>query len=141
MKLKMIQYKRTWYKSSWCFSFTLGQRKVTWNQIPVGTFALVGAATSALMPTGFLLGRGGQRAAQFGYNRSLGLLNRGSTRFGWSGPKNGLDVLSLRRGSRHFDIPFTGLRSGANAVRDGIYSGIIGGGLSSGGANACSLQQ
>ena len=94
----------------------------------VGTAALSGAALSGLGPTGFLLGRGGARAAQFGYGRSPGLLNRGVVRFGWSGPKNGSDVVSLRVGRMHYDIPGTSVPSGANPIRDGAVAGATAGG-------------
>lgn len=100
---------------------------VDWGS--VGKGALAGAAISALAPTGLLLGRGGARASQFGYGRTSGLLNRGATRFGWSGPKNGRDVLSVRIGRSHHDIRGSGLRAGANPLRDGAASGAIGGGV------------
>ena len=103
---------------------------VNWGS--VGTSALIGAGLSALGPTGALLGRGGSRAAQFGYNQAPGLLNRGAMRFGWSGPKNGLDVLSFRNGAKHFDLPGLGLKSGANPIRDGFLSGLLGGSTSGG---------
>lgn len=97
---------------------------VNWGQ--VGVSAVVGAGLSGLGPTGWLLGRGG-KAAKFGYNKTPGLLNRWNTRFGWSGPKNGSDVLSLRIGKRHHDIPGLRVPSGGNALRDGAVSGAAGG--------------
>ncbi|OQW46992.1 MAG: hypothetical protein A4S09_16235 [Proteobacteria bacterium SG_bin7] len=79
---------------------------VDWGS--VGTAFVVGAAISTLMPTGALFGRGGERAAQFGYSESAGLLNRGATRIGWSGPVTGADVISLRTGAQHLDMPALG---------------------------------
>jgi hypothetical protein len=38
---------------------------------------------SGLGPTGFLLGRGGQKAVQYGYSESAGVLNHGARRIGW----------------------------------------------------------
>lgn len=49
-----------------------------------GVSALVGAGLSNLGPTGGLLGRGGQKAVQYGYSETAGLLNTGATRFGWT---------------------------------------------------------
>jgi RHS repeat-associated protein len=108
---------------------------VDWGS--VGTAALTGAALSGLGPSGFLIGRGGPKAAQFGYSRSRALLNRGTNRFGWSGPQNGKDVLSLRLGGKHYDVPGLGVPSGANPGRDGAWSGLFGGGLNRGASGSC----
>lgn len=98
-----------------------------WNS--VGTSFVLSATFSGLGPTGFLLGRGGSRAASYGYTQSPGLLNSGATRFGWSYSGNsGQNVLSFRNGATHYDIPGTGLSPMANPVRDGLVSGILGGG-------------
>jgi RHS repeat-associated protein len=99
---------------------------VNWKS--VATSALAGAALSGLAPTGFLLGRGGTTAAKYGYGKPRGIMNQGEKRFGWS-PKNGSkDVLSLRIGKLHKDIPGTGVSSGARPLRDGVVSGTLGGG-------------
>jgi len=111
---------------------------INWNS--VGTAAIAGGALSFLGPTGGLLGRGGGRAAQYGYNRSLGLVNRGRVRFGWSGPKRGHDVLSGRIGSRHYDIPGIKVRSGARPYRDGAVSGIAGGNANRATTGNCGCQ-
>jgi RHS repeat-associated protein len=103
------------------------------NLTSVGVSALAGAALSGLGPTGFLFGRGGERAAQFGYDEAPGLLNSGDIRFGWSGPVEGSDVLSLRIGGEHYDVPLIKVPSGANPVRDGAVSGAIGGSAVHGG--------
>lgn len=109
---------------------------INWGS--VGMAALSGAALSGLGPTGFLFGRGGARASQYGYNSSPGILNRGNTRFGWSGPVNGKDVISGRIGNNnHFDIPGTGIPSGGNPIRDGVVSGVIGGGANRAGRGDC----
>ena len=108
---------------------------VDWES--VGSAALTGAALSALGPTGALLGRGGAKAAQYGYG-SPGLLNQGYARFGWSGPKGDMDVLSLRVGKRHFDFDqFGGLPAGADPARDGALAGLIGAGITSDGGGPC----
>jgi hypothetical protein len=91
--------------------------------------ALSGALLSGLGPTGFLLGRGGQRAAAYGYSETAGLLNTGETRLGWS--FNGeSDVLSFRSGSTHFDIPGLSATAGADPVGNGVFAGAISGGIS-----------
>jgi RHS repeat-associated protein len=100
---------------------------VNWDSVLFS--GLAGAALSGLGPSGFLIGRGGPKAAPFGYSRTRALLNRGNTRFGWSGPKNGKDYLSLRVGKKHYDVPGTGVPSGGNPARDGAASGLLGGGL------------
>jgi hypothetical protein len=103
----------------------LGQ--VNWTS--VGVSALAGAALSGLAPSGWLLGRGGTRAAQFGYDQSPGLLNRGATRFGWSyNSQSQSEVLSARVGKAHFDIPGTSIPPGANPVRDALIAGTAAGG-------------
>lgn len=102
--------------------------QVSWTS--VGASALGGAFLSGLGPTGFLLGRGGQRAASFGYSETAGLLNTGETRLGWS--FNGqYDALSLRTGSTHFDIPGLTANAGANPIGNGAYAGAAAGGISS----------
>jgi hypothetical protein len=63
----------------------------------------------------------------YGYNNAPGILNQGHMRFGWSGPKNGSDVLSGRIGNQHFDVPGIKIPSGANPTRDGAVSGVVGG--------------
>lgn len=100
--------------------------QVSWTS--VGISALAGAGLSGLGPTGWLLGRGGVRAAQFGYSESAGLLNQGVTRFGWSfNSAAGEDVLSLRVGSTHFDIPGTGVPAVADPVGNGMLAGALAG--------------
>jgi RHS repeat-associated protein len=102
--------------------------QVNWTS--VGVSAVGGALLSSLGPTGLLLGRGGERAAAFGYSETAGLVNAGETRFGWS--FNGqYDVLSFRSGSTHFDIPGFTAAAGANAIGNGVYAGALAGGVSS----------
>jgi len=68
--------------------------------------AIFGAGLSGLGPTGFLIGRGGKKAAEHEFNRSRSLLNRGNNRFGWSFNKQrDANMLSLRSGKKHFDLP------------------------------------
>lgn len=110
-------------------------RCLDWTSI--GIAAAAGAGLSSLGPTGLLLGRGGARASQFGYDSAPGIINRGTTRFGWSGPVNGRDVLSVRVGRQHYDIPGTGVPTGANPVRDGAVSGALGGGTSRAAGGPC----
>ncbi|MCC8429681.1 RHS repeat-associated core domain-containing protein [Reyranella aquatilis] len=102
---------------------SLGQ--VNWTSVSVS--ALAGAAFSGLGPSGFLLGRGGTRAAlSGGYDQAPGLLNQGATRFGWSyNSQIGSEVLSLRVGSTHFDLPGIAIAAGQNAIRDGLVSGTV----------------
>jgi RHS repeat-associated protein len=98
--------------------------QVNWTSVTIS--ALAGAGLSGLGPTGFLLGRGGERAAQFGYSETAGLFNQGNVRFGWSfNATTAEDVLSLRIGSTHFDVPWIGASSGANAVGNGAVSGAV----------------
>ena len=109
---------------------------VDWES--VGSAALTGAAFSTLGPTGALLGRGGANVTQYGYSQSAGLLNRSYVRFGWSGPKGEMDVLSLRVGKKHFDLDdLGGLRSGADPARDGGLAGLIGASVNSGDGGPC----
>jgi len=99
---------------------------VNWGSVAVA--ALAGGALSGLGPTGFLLGRGGAGAVPYGYSTSAGLLNRAAVRFGWSYKAAAdLDVLSLRIGRTHFDIPGTGITAGANPLRDGGIAGALSG--------------
>ena len=101
--------------------------QVSWTSVAAS--AAGGALLSGLGPTGYLLGRGGERAAQFGYSETAGLLNTGETRFGWS--FNGQnDVLSFRSGGTHFDIPGISAAAGANPVSNGVYAGAASGGIS-----------
>jgi RHS repeat-associated protein len=100
--------------------------QVNWTS--VGVSAVVGAGLSGLAPTGWLLGRGGARAAQYGYDQAPGLLNKGATRFGWSyNATTDSEVLSARVGSTHFDIPGTSILPGADPIRDGLIAGITAG--------------
>jgi RHS repeat-associated protein len=97
----------------------------------VALAALEGAVLSGLGPEGFLLGRGGARAAAGGFNQNAGLLNRGARRFGWSFNGNsGRNVLSYRDGASHFDIPGTGVSPYANPVRSGLPAGLGAAGFS-----------
>jgi len=93
--------------------------------------ALAGAALSGLGPTGFLLGRGGARAVQFGYSESAGLLNYGTTRFGWGARQEASgavsDVLRLVVNGAKTDIPGIAIPAGANVVRDGAVAGAVAG--------------
>lgn len=104
---------------------------VNWSS--VATSAVVGGLISSLGPTGGLLGRGGARAAQYGYGESAGLLNTGATRFGWS-YNQAIDktILSLRIGASHYDLPWLAANAVANPIRDGIVSGVIGVGVTRG---------
>lgn len=98
--------------------------QVNWTS--VGVSAVVGAGLSGLAPTGWLLGRGGTRAAEFGYDQAPGLINRGTTRFGWSyNAATESEVLSARVGSTHFDIPGTSISAGAAPIRDGLIAGTV----------------
>jgi RHS repeat-associated protein len=126
----------------WCISATIGAivgggidlgiqlysnggkfSAINWGS--VGVSALAGASLSALGPTGGLLGRGGQKAVQYGYSETAGLLNTGATRFGWTFNRaKDADVLSLRIGKSHFDVPGIAVTAGANPIRDGVVSGI-----------------
>jgi len=96
---------------------------VDWSS--VARAAALGAAVSMLGPTGFLLGRGGARAAQYGYARTAGLFNHGRVRFGWS-HLDGFDRLALRVNWKHFYVPLLRLAAGAAPIRDGIVSGLLG---------------
>jgi RHS repeat-associated protein len=107
-------------------------RCVKWGD--VGKSALEGAAFATLGPTGSLLGRGGARAARYGYSETAGLLNRGATRFGWGFREEagggGSDVLRLVRNGNKTDIPGTAIpTNGARPVRDGAVAGTAGGAL------------
>jgi hypothetical protein len=53
-------------------------------------------------------------------------LNQGTVRFGWSF-NEGQDVLSLRVGKTHFDIPGASVQAGANPVGNGTVAGAIAG--------------
>ena len=99
---------------------------VSWAQVGVATAA--GAALSGLGPTGWLLGRGGTRAAQYGYSESAGILNSGATRFGWGyrGSDNA-NVLRLVWDGVKTDLPGA-ISPLAQPVRDGIVAGSVGGG-------------
>lgn len=91
---------------------------------------MAGAALSGLGPTGFLLGRGGARAVQYGYSRSAGLLNTGAIRFGFGyRASTNSDVLRAVVNGVKTDIPGTAIPAGANAARDGAVAGSIGGGV------------
>jgi RHS repeat-associated protein len=105
---------------------------VSWSQ--VATAALAGAALSGLGPSGWLLGRGGARAASYGYTQSAGLINRGYLRFGWG--YRGADdreVLRLGVGRPHYDVPVVNLRPGANPIRDGAVAGTAAAGVTAAG--------
>ena len=99
---------------------------VSWGQ--VGVAAVAGAALSGLAPTGALLGRGGARAAEYGYSESAGWLNHGARRFGWGfrGSDNS-NVLRLVWDGAKTDLPGA-ISPIAQPVRDGIASGVVGGG-------------
>ena len=64
----------------------------------------------------------------YGYSETAGLLNNGASRFGWTynGAKEA-DVISLRVGKIHFDMPGTAVNVGANPVRDGAVADVVGG--------------
>ena len=98
---------------------------VSWGQ--VGVAAAAGAAFSGLGPTGFLLGRGGQKAVQYGYSESAGILNHGARRFGWGyrGSDNS-NVLRVVMGKVKIDLPGA-ISPVAQPVRDGLISGAVGG--------------
>ncbi len=99
---------------------------VDWGSVLTG--AITGALTSGLAPEGWLLGRGGIRAARFGFNQSPGILNRGALRFGWTN-KGSVMVLGTRRGGEHiFDVLGSELSQvGARPVRNGVVAGLLGG--------------
>jgi hypothetical protein len=105
------------------------------NPWQVGAAALSGAALSGFGPTGWLLGRGGKQAAEYGYSGTAGLLNYGGRfggfRFGW-GPRKGSggamsDILRLGMGKKKLDVPKIAIRSGARPIRDGAVAGGVGG--------------
>lgn len=98
---------------------------INWRSAAVA--AGLGAALSTLSPTGPLLGRGGARARAYGYPPEPGFFNRTWNRFGWSYDGSG-DVLNLRLGRLHKDIPFTRIPAGANPFRDGGIAGALAGG-------------
>ena len=116
---------------------------VDWKS--VGTAALSGAALSGLGPTGFVFGRGGSRAAQYGYSKSAGLLNSGSTRFGWG--YRAADDSNVLRGvinGNKYDIPGTAISPLANPLRDGAVSGALGGGTNratNGSGDSCGCKE
>lgn len=93
--------------------------------------AFAGAALSGLGPTGFLLGRGGERAVAYGYSESAGLLNYGATRFGWGARREAggvvNDVLRVVIDGSKTDIPGIAISAGANAARDGAVAGTAAG--------------
>ncbi len=98
------------------------------NWYSVGASAIIGAGLSGLGPTGFLLGRGGNIAAQYGYSESAGLLNQGAVQFGWSYNESlEADVLSLRIGQTHFDIPAISAVAGADSLGNGTLAGALAG--------------
>jgi RHS repeat-associated protein len=99
---------------------------VDWGSVL--TAAVSGAISSGLAPEGWLLGRGGARAAQFGFNQSPGVLNRGALRFGWTN-KGPVMLLGARQGREHlFDVWGTALsQSAARPIRNGVVAGLLGG--------------
>jgi RHS repeat-associated protein len=107
---------------------------IDWSS--VGMSAALGAGLSGLGPTGWAIGRGGARAAKYGYNATAPWLNRGGFRFGWS-QTNKSDVLSLRIGKVHHDlIPQKfGVASGARPGRDGAMAGLTAAGARDSGGN------
>jgi hypothetical protein len=111
---------------------------VSWGQ--VGISAAAGAAFSGLGPTGFLLGRGGQRAAQFGYSESAGILNHGSRRFGWGyRESDNSNVLRLVIDNVKADLPGA-ISPVARPIRDGLIAGAVGGGAV-GAASDCTCKR
>ncbi len=99
---------------------------VRWGE--VGWAAATGAALSGLGPEGFLLGRGGLKAAEFGYPKIAGLLNSAANRFGW-GYNADVEATVLRAviGSTKFDVPGIALAGRANALRSGVPAGTVSG--------------
>ncbi|UTD26537.1 RHS repeat-associated core domain-containing protein [Bradyrhizobium sp. WD16] len=100
--------------------------QVNWTS--VGVSAVVGAGLSGLTPSGWLLGRGGARAADAGYTQSPGWANTGNWRIGWSyNAAKDAEVLSARIGSGHYDSAISlssrGLVVVANPIGDGFASG------------------
>lgn len=96
----------------------------------------LGALLSGLGPTGFLFGRGGRRAVQYGYSKLAGLLNKGKRRFGWGyNGKNNTDVLRYVGPGGKRDLFSKGPKSGAQPGRDGALSGVGGAFGASGGSS------
>ncbi|MBX3617112.1 RHS repeat-associated core domain-containing protein [Nitrosomonas sp.] len=106
------------------------------------TTALSGAALSGLGPTGFLLGRGGTKAASYGYSESAGVLNNASTRFGWGyrASDNSNVLRAVVNGSKT-DIPGTAISPLASPLRDGAVSGVIGGGANRAAGDSCGCKK
>jgi hypothetical protein len=111
---------------------------VSWGQVGVAT--AVGAAFSGLGPTGFLLGRGGQKAVQYGYSESAGVLNHGARRIGWGyrGTDNS-NVLRVVVDKVKIDLPGA-ISPVAQPVRDGVITGVVGGGVV-GAASDCTCKR
>ncbi len=99
---------------------------VNWRNVLGG--GLFGAALSTLGPTGLVLGRGGTRAAQYGFGKSAGLLNHGHIRFGWGySASSGRTVLRGGAGRSHFDSAVRWPWTRAHPVADGAATGLFGG--------------
>lgn len=113
---------------------------IDWGR--VGGSALAGAALSGLGPTGFLLGRGGTRAAPYGFSKSAGLLNSGKNRFGWGyRAVDNSNVLRSVINGKKFDVPGTAVSPLANPLRDGAVSGAIGGSANSAAGGSCGCNE
>ena len=100
--------------------------EVNWTR--VGVSAVAGAAFSGLGPSGFLLGKS---------KGVTGILNKGKTRFGWSRKaKIKRDVISLRMGQKHIDIPGIKIRPRKPLYpsRQGAIAGAGGATIGAGGA-------
>jgi RHS repeat-associated protein len=99
--------------------------QVNWYSVAIA--GVVGAGLSGLAPSGWLLGRGGARAAEFGYDQAPGLINQGFERFGWSYSEDlDVEILSKRIGGEHLDIStFLTLTAGANPVTEGAAVGAL----------------
>ena len=97
--------------------------------------AALGGGLSLLGPTGGLLGRGGAKAVEYGFNKSASVLNKGTAlrfRWGWSEKKGASvlraagDLVKKATGKPHLDVPGIAVKGGANATRDGTVAGTAG---------------
>jgi RHS repeat-associated protein len=104
----------------------------------VGIAAAEGALLSGLGPEGFLLGRGGAKAVQYGYSETAGVLNSGTVRFGWGyRASTNSNVLRVGAGLTHYDLPFVETAPLANPFRSGAI-GAVGAGALNGSGCGCS---
>ncbi|MBD2438866.1 RHS repeat protein [Nostoc sp. FACHB-110] len=102
-----------------------------WSQVnwgSVGTDFAVGAALGSLGPSGIVFGRGGAKAAQFGYKE--GIFNTGNFRVGWSWNK-GRNWFSIHGGkpytSGHWHRDLLPGPKGDGVIPFGLGGGLLGG--------------